>query len=489
MSLSSNLGSGNTALSAHSDLLDADIPTNPSSQLSFIEEIKRRGKACVLSKNYGGAEALYSKGLEVLSYAATSAGAAAAASSTNVEGGVDDSNNEEYNVQLELAILYSNRSLVRLSMSKLHESYEDATCAIQNDAGYIKGHWRLGQACIALGNNIEGLSAFEKALELEPMNKALMREVKVTKEKIEMEEKLLLAEMKIKEEKAKDDNAAAHAADDPAKDAEMEDATTPTEKDGSIKKATAKSSSKKKQQQQQPVPEGETETNTTETTTSDLFTKSDHVRGYKLRSDGTKTSYFDREISEDAKKLIGDIAPKKLDTSVSSASSPMMVEINGGNEGTSAWNTAGTWEERDVTPWAKESLTNALLAVEYILPPTSPSPGSHAVVSKVTKLDGHASYATVRGKKRYIYEFELTIKWILTLGEDHSLSCHGEMTFPDVDGTIELGEGYDIVNYSVEGSSPPGTGPLLDRFVRDGGLRDAVHNAIDDWVRLFRNTY
>ena len=340
MSLSSNLGSGNTALSAHSDLLDADIPTNPSSQLSFIEEIKRRGKACVLSKNYGGAEALYSKGLEVLSYAATSAGAAAA-SSTNVEGGVDDSNNEEYNVQLELAILYSNRSLVRLSMSKLHESYDDATCAIQNDAGYIKGHWRLGQACIALGNNIEGLSAFEKALELEPMNKALMREVKVTKEKIEMEEKLLLAEMKIKEEKAKDDNAAAHAADDPAKDAEMEDATTTTEKDGSIKKATAKTSTKKKQQQQQPLPEGETETTTTETTTSDLFTKSDHVRGYKLRSDGTKTSYFDREISEDAKKLIGDIAPKKLDTSVSSASSPMMVEINGGNEGTSAWNTAG----------------------------------------------------------------------------------------------------------------------------------------------------
>jgi len=332
MSLSSNLSGGNSALSAHSDLLDADIPTNPSSQLSFIEEIKRRGKACVLSKNYGGAEALYSKGLGVLSYAATSSGGAAA-STTNVEGGVDDSNNEEYNVQLELAILYSNRSLVRLSMSKLHESYEDATCAIQNDVGYIKGHWRLGQACIALGNNIEGLSAFEKALELEPTNKALMREVKVTKEKIEMEEKLLLAEMKIQEE-AKDD-----AASDPAMDAEMEDTTKSTEKDSSTV-TTAKSSSKKKQQQ--PPPEGETETATTETTTtSDLFTKSDHVRGYKLRSDGTKTSYFDREISEDAKKLIGDIAPKKLEVGASSASSPMISESNGGNEGTSAWNKAG----------------------------------------------------------------------------------------------------------------------------------------------------
>lgn len=149
----------------------------------------------------------------------------------------------------------------------------------------------------------------------------------------------------------------------------------------------------------------------------------------------------------------------------------------------------GTWEERDVTPWAKETLSNALLAVEYILPPSSPSPGSHAVVSKVSKLDGHASFATVRGKKRYIYEFDLTIKWVLTMGDDHSLTCHGEMTFPDIDGTVELGEGYDIVNYSVEGSSPAGTGPLLDRFIRDGGLRDSVHKAIDDWVMLFRNTY
>lgn len=142
-----------------------------------------------------------------------------------------------------------------------------------------------------------------------------------------------------------------------------------------------------------------------------------------------------------------------------------------------------------MTPWAKETLEAALLATEYILPDGSPSPGAHGIVSKVTKIDGHASYATVRGKKRYIYEFGIAINWVLTLGDDHKSVCHGSMTFPDIDGTVDLGDGYDMVDYHVEGSSPAGTGPLLDRFVRDGGLRDSIHKSIDDWVRLFRATY
>lgn len=104
-------------------------------------------------------------------------------------------------------------------------------------------------------------------------------------------------------------------------------------------------------------------------------------------------------------------------------------------------------------------------------------------------LEGHASYATVRGKKRYIYEFGFTVNWVLTLGDDHKKTCHGKMTFPDVDGTVELGDGYDIVDYEVDGSTPAGTGQLLIRFVRDGGLRDNIHKVIDDWVRMFRATY
>ena len=303
----------------------------------------------MLSKNYGGAEALYGKGLEVLSSVAA---AAAAAEGEISHHDTSSNSNSEFNAQLELAILYSNRSLVRLSMSKLHESAEDAECAVQCDPTYIKGHWRHGQACIALGNYTDGLVSFTKALELEPSNKALMREVNVTKEKIvELEEKLFLEETTKQKNQVVEGGAA-------AKNIEEEEEDDPVMEDVRSNIST-KPSSKTKQEQSPPPPPPEVQTESTTTTTtttnvdttstetvttnSSLFTKSDHVRGYKIRSDGSKTSYFDREISEDAKKLIGDIAPKKLEVgAASSSSAPMMVENNGGsNEGTSAWNKAG----------------------------------------------------------------------------------------------------------------------------------------------------
>lgn len=439
---------------AHSDILTAN-PDNLSSERALIEEIKRRGRACVITKNYPDADSLYGKGIEVLS-----------SMLKNTKEG-DDNSNEVETSQKDIAIFYSNRSLVRKQMGKIVEALEDADFAVEHDPTYVKAHWRRGQASNACGNLSEALVSFEKALELDPNNKALKKEVQSVMEKKEQEEKMMAAALAAVGEN--DGGAAEGSAEE--EDVVMKSApktNTTIKKDETVKKST-----------KQPSAES-----TVKETDKSAFSKSDHVRGYKIRSDGTKTSFFDREISDDAKKLIGDIAPKKLEPNNASAPKPIAA-----GDGKSAWNTAGTWEERDVTPWAKETLTALLLTAEYILPDGSPSPGAHSIVSKVSKLDGNASYATVRGKKKYIYEFALTIKWVLTLGDDHTKTCHGEITFPDIDGTVELGEGYDIVDYRVDGSSPVGTGPMLDRFVKNGGLRDSVHKAIDDWVRLFRATY
>ncbi|KAL7454886.1 hypothetical protein ACHAWC_006477 [Mediolabrus comicus] len=438
MSLGMGMGFGGGP-SAHSDVLSAS-PDDVSSKLKLVEEVKSRGRACVASKAYPDAASLYTKGIEVLSSILS----------------------EEESAKKEIAILYSNRSLVLLQMGKVTEALESADAACENDSTYVKAHWRRGQACNACGNTADALSAFEKALTLEPANKALKREVQAAKEKKEQEEQAA--------KEAEENDANAEAVVDPPK------TVSPLNKEAP-KTSTKKSASSSNSTSKDVKEDGD----------SNLFTASDHVRGYKIRSDGKKTSYFDREISEETKQLIGDIAPKKIDPNapVADDNAPKPLPV----EGASAWNKAGTWEEKDVTSWAKETLEAALLTAEYILPHGSPSPGAHAVVSKVSKFDGHASFATVRGKKRYIYEFGFTLDWVLTLGDDHKQSCNGKMTFPDVDGTVELGDGYDIVDYHVDGSSSAGTGPLLDRFVRDGGLRDNIHKAIDDWVRLFRATY
>ena len=440
MSLGMGMGFGGVP-SAHTDVLSAS-PEDVPSKLRLVEEIKSRGRSCVGCKNYPDAASLYTKGIEVLS---------------SITG--DES------AKKEAAILYSNRSLVLLQMGKVSEALESADSACENDPTYVKAHWRRGQACNALGNTADALASFERALSLEPANKALKREVEAAKAKKEQEEKLLAAAKEAKEAEAEAEIAEPPKLVAPAK---KETANANTTKPTSSAKSSNKNSVKEDED-------------------TDLFTSSDHVRGYKIRSDGKKTSFFDREISEESKQLIGDIAPKRIDPNApteDNAPKPLPV-----TEGTSAWNKAGTWEERDVTSWAKETLEAALLTSEYILPEGSPSPGARATVSKVSKFEGHASYATVRGKKRYIYEFAFTLDWVLTLGDDHTKTCHGKVTFPDVDGTVELGDGYDIVDYHVDGSSPAGTGPLLARFVRDGGLRESIHNKIDDWVRLLRATY
>ncbi|KAL7529352.1 hypothetical protein ACHAWF_002952 [Thalassiosira exigua] len=423
MSLYSGLSPGGP--SAHSDVLSAS-PDSASSRRALVEEVKRRGRACVSSRNYPDAEALYGKGAEVLASA------------------LGDDDGED--AKKDLAILRSNRSLCRLQMGKIAEALEDADAAVEYDPKYVKGHWRRGQAQTASRNPAGVLALFEEALKLEPTNKALKKEARAAKEKVEQERRLME-----EAEKAGKENAGGNEGD-----VVMADASKPATKSS---KPVTKPAAKKKGKGAKDAAVKDTD--------GSLFTASDH-------------------IDDNVKRLIGDIAPKKLGEG---GGSEGPKKIGSAAEGTSAWNKAGTWEERDVTTWAKETLTAGLLTAEYILPDGSPSPGAHATVTKVSKLDGHASYATVRGKKRYIYEFSLTIEWSLTLGDDHSRVCHGELSFPDVDGTVELGDGYDVVGYRVDGGSAPGTGPLLDRFVRDGGLRESVHGAIDDWVRLFRATH
>ena len=60
-------GPGIGGPSAHSDILSTSPPDTLSSRNALIEEIKRRGRLCVVNKHYPDADALYGKGIEILS--------------------------------------------------------------------------------------------------------------------------------------------------------------------------------------------------------------------------------------------------------------------------------------------------------------------------------------------------------------------------------------------------------------------------------------
>ncbi|GIL75935.1 hypothetical protein Vretimale_5509 [Volvox reticuliferus] len=72
----------------------------------------------------------------------------------------------------------------------------------------------------------------------------------------------------------------------------------------------------------------------------------------------------------------------------------------------SAWNAAGTFEERGATPWAKSRLTELILKREL--------PGGDVTMVDVNSCEGEANIFIVRGKKRCGFDFELQLAWKAT---------------------------------------------------------------------------
>jgi len=413
--------------SPHRDVLEASIPDTADAKARLVEECKTRAKNCVSTKHWMDAKLLYEKASSVVP---------------------DD------------AALCSNTSLCLYSMGDFVGARDAAQKAVSLDEQYVKGYWRLAQALVQLKEYKAAVQAHETALKYDASNKAIQKEL--TKCQALAEEQQAADERKKKED--------AEAAEEEEKKSEAMAVDPPI-----VTKTTRPSSSS-------------TTTTATATATSTTpmdvddeddagFTKSDHVKGYKIVN-GKKTSFFHNELDEKTKELIGDIAPKRLEV----APPPLAVPAGSG----SAWNKAGTWEEKDVSAWAKETLTAKLMSVTYTLADSSPAPGALCQITAVPTCDGHASFATVRGKKRYIYEFALALDWKFSIEDD---AASGKMSFPDFDGTCELGQGYDLTDYSVSESTSATLTPLLDRFVRNGGLREQIHECLDDWVRQFRETY
>jgi len=447
--------------SAHRDVLSASIPGSDSSKRGLLEELKNRGRAAVGGKVWLDAQMLYEKALQVAhaletndAATATADPSSSAATAAAAEGQVTDN---------EIAILHSNLSLAQHKMGKLKEAKSSAEAATVKDPTYVKGWWRLAQALSSLKEYSNALEAMEKAKLLDPNNKALTKECD-----------------KLREEAAKVPSPDDHddhdddviMKDDEKKGPKTEPAPPRSELyksqpvDLSSKKSVRSSSSNSNH-----ANNGHVTSNTNNNKDNDdeeeeedkhLFTKSEPVRGYKIVN-GKKTSYFHNELTDEARQLIGDIAPKKLDPSAvptikmqkSDSSGNQDANNNNSNNNngttttTSAWNQAGTWEERDVTVWAKQTLTEALLTTTYVFPDSSPAPGALARVSAVPNLDGHASFATVRGRKKYIYEFCMTdMEWVLDLPNEPE-AVKGRWSFPDVDGTCELGDGYEMTNFQI----------------------------------------
>ena len=145
-------------MSAHSDVLDGPIPDSEDAKLRLVEELKNRGRAAVGAKSWRDASLLYKRAVQV-------------------------SPND--------AVLYANLALTLINMGLYEEARGNAVKSTELDATYVKGFWRLGQALDKLKRTSEALDAMKQALELDPNNKALKKEVERLTQQLKEEEELM----------------------------------------------------------------------------------------------------------------------------------------------------------------------------------------------------------------------------------------------------------------------------------------------------------
>lgn len=178
------------------------------------------------------------------------------------------------------------------------------------DPGYVKGFYRKGNALMALSRPLEAAEAFRTGAKMEPKSK-------------------LWPPLIAKATKAAEGAPPAETITASSNGRSAATASSRTTPLTSTNKAASSGRSTKK------------------SGTGDSEDYS-NMRGYKTTADGKVTTFFHNELSEEAKALIGDIAPKKIEADQAIAAGVENCDKASGND-VSAWNKAGTWESRDMT--------------------------------------------------------------------------------------------------------------------------------------------
>lgn len=173
-------------------------------------------------------------------------------------------------------IFFANRSATRTSMGKTQLALEDAEACVKLEPAYAKGYFRKAQALNKLKRYRDALAALKEAQVLEPTNKSV---------------DTLFAQV---------------------------EALAKQQKEAPPAPVTAAPSSPKKVTRVEVVKDSSSTSTTTSSSVEKMEVDEDEqiggaVRGYKKLADGRVTTFFNNELTEEAKKLIGDIAPKKVE--------------------------------------------------------------------------------------------------------------------------------------------------------------------------------
>eukprot|EP00940_MAST-03C_sp_MAST-3C-sp2_P003163 g3163.t1 len=331
---------------------------------------KSKGNESFKSKSYDEAVTAYRDGIDKLN--------------AQVRTEKDAMSDEEKKLRCDL---HSNLSAAYLKSDKAKRAMEEADAALKVDPEHIKSYYRKAQALKSLGKHKEGYRALLRLQLLDASNKSAKKLMKVLKKSLHSRTCDAIRESVEKEQREKKRKEMEKQREAAKKKKRQDNEVGQTTSSSSPSSSTSSRASTKS-----------TSSNLTESSSAEIVDDPGLMRGYKKKSDGRTTSYFDREVDESAKKLIGDCTPKPIQDA-------SRTNIDSAEKVGSAWNAAGTYEEKDRTPWAKARLESLLKNCTC---------GCDDVATRVTevkKLEGEASHTFMRGRRRYIFEFSFDLKF------------------------------------------------------------------------------
>lgn len=382
----------------HADVMGEE-PTTDDAKLRLVEEVKNRAKGAFTQKDMVSAEMLYGKAISLLD---------------SIPGKAE-------------AALYSNRSMVRLNLSKVEESLADANKCLAIDPKFVKAYHRKAQALIRLNDWDDAIATANAGLEIEPTNKSFHEVIE-----------------KANKDKEKDAEEKANLKRD-AQDVRVE----------------LHNASTSRQANQQPAKKEKKENGEDDSS----------MRGYKTTADGKKTSFFHTEISDEAKQMIAEAGfgkPQKLDTP---------VEDSQAKGGGATWNQAGTYEELLKMKYVKEELPKALIGASFGLPR-----GGSVAVKDVVDIAGDASVTIARGKRKHLLDLTFAVEFEMKVGDDIGTGklCYAEVTAND-DDEFE-------VKSEVNSDTANSLREVIEAFVKPGGvgLQPVVNEAIRKMIAEFK---
>lgn len=173
--------------------------------------------------------------------------------------------------------------------------------------------------------------------------------------------------------------------------------------------------------------------------------------------------YFHRELSAEDKAILGSNAPTRLNAEEAA----QLEAANRSQSGGSAWNSGGTWEEKDKSSWGRETLKGLLSAANCDF-------GGESVAFSAVKVDGDATIAVVRGRPRYLYDFKVELKWRVVDGEK---TYKGKLEIPELDNECGCDGSYELqVSYDDRPSGK--TAQELHKCLTRGSVKQGVCDAV-----------